>query len=149
MKINTKYHGEIEVNQEEFLIFEQGIPGFIEEKRFIMLPLPENEWFHILQSTKTPQLGFVVTDPFMFLKEYDFVLEQGSVDLLGNPLDKEVKVLSILNIKEPLHLSTANLQAPIIINLSNNKAKQVILNNTTYQTKHLIFVQPEDTDKKG
>ncbi|WP_064093082.1 flagellar assembly protein FliW [Rossellomorea aquimaris] len=149
MKIDTKYHGEIEVNQEETLIFEQGIPGFIEEKRFIMLPLPENEWFQILQSTKTPQLGFVVTDPFIFLKEYDFVLEQGSVDLLENPSDKEVKVFSILNIKEPLHLSTANLQAPIIINLSNNKAKQVILNNTTYQTKHLIFVQPEDTDKKG
>ena len=147
MKINTKYHGEIEVPSEDILTFEYGIPGFGEEKQFVLLPLPENEWFYILQSVKTSQLGFVVTDPFMFFKEYDFELDQSSVEFLGNPSEKEVQVLSILTVREALHESTANLQAPIIINLANRKGKQVILTSTNYQTKHLIFAQP--AGKKG
>jgi flagellar assembly factor FliW len=147
MKIDTKYHGEIDVKSEEILSFEHGIPGFGEEKQFVLLQLPENEWFHILQSVKTSQLGFVVTDPFMFFKEYDFELDQASVESLGNPSEKEVQVLSILTVREALHESTANLQAPIIINLANRKGKQVILTNTDYQTKHMIFAQP--AGKKG
>ncbi|MFI8575824.1 flagellar assembly protein FliW [Rossellomorea aquimaris] len=147
MKINTKYHGEIVVKSEDVLTFEHGIPGFGEEKQFVLLPLPENEWFHILQSVTTHQLGFVVADPFVFFKDYDFELDQASVELLEHPAEKEVQVLSILTVRETLHESTANLQAPIIINLANHKGKQVILTNTYYQTKHLIFAQP--VGKKG
>jgi flagellar assembly factor FliW len=148
MNINTKYHGEIDVKEDDVLNFEQGIPGFVNEKKFVLLPLPENDWFHILQSVSTPQLGFVVTDPFLFTQEYDFEMDQGTVGLLGFTAEKEVKVLTILTMKETLNESTANLQAPIIINLSNNKAKQVILNDTNYQTKHLIFAQPEQAGKE-
>jgi flagellar assembly factor FliW len=148
MNINTKYHGEIDVKENEILKFEQGIPGFSDEKKFVLLPLPENDWFHILQSVSTPQLGFVVTNPFLFTKEYDFELDQGTVDLLGFTAEKDVKVLTILTMKDTLNESTANLQAPIIINLANNKAKQVILNGTNYQTKHLIFAQPEQAGKE-
>ncbi|OXS58508.1 flagellar assembly factor FliW [Bacillus sp. V-88] len=147
MKINTKYLGEIEVKAEEILTFEHGIPGFGEERLFVLLPLPENEWFHILQSVKTPQLGFVVTDPFVFFKDYDFVLDEASVESLGNPSEKDVQVLSILTVRETLNESTSNLQAPIILNLANRKGKQVILTNSDYQTKHQIFAQP--AGKKG
>ncbi|KAA0563071.1 flagellar assembly protein FliW [Bacillus sp. CH30_1T] len=147
MKIDTKYHGEIDVKSEEILTFEHGIPGFGEEKQFLLLPLPENEWFHILQSVVTSQLGFVVTDPFVFFKEYDFELDEASVDSLGKPSEKDVQVLSILTVRETLNESTANLQAPIILNLANRKGKQVILSNSDYQTKHLIFAQP--AGKKG
>jgi flagellar assembly factor FliW len=147
MKINTKYHGDIEVKSEEVLTFEHGIPGFGEEKKFVLLALPENEWFHILQSVKTPQLGFVVANPFMFFKNYDFELDEASVESLGKPSEKDVQVLSILTVRQTLHESTANLQAPIILNLANRKGKQVILKNSDYQTKHLIFAQP--AGKKG
>ncbi|MEG9295779.1 flagellar assembly protein FliW [Mangrovibacillus sp. Mu-81] len=148
MKIKTKYHGEIDVKEDGVLNFEQGIPGFAVEKKFVLLPLPENDLFHILQSVSTPQLGFVVTDPFLFTKEFDFELDQGSVDTLGFTDEKNVKVLTILTMKETLHDSTANLQAPIVINLANNKAKQVILNDSNYQTKHLLFAQPEQAGKE-
>jgi flagellar assembly factor FliW len=149
MKIKTKYHGSIDVKEEEILIFEHGVPGFLEEKQFILLPLPENNLFHILQSVKTPELGFVVTDPFIFFKDYDFTLQDSTVELLGSPTENEIKVLSIVTVKEPLHDSTANLQAPIVINLAGNKAKQLILNDVAYQTRHTIFSQPEHAGKKG
>jgi flagellar assembly factor FliW len=149
MKIETKYHGPIEIKSEEVYQFEQGIPGFQDEKEFVLLPLPENEWFYILQSVKTPALGFVVTDPFLFFKEYEFTLDGSAKEVLGEPNGKDIKVLSILTIKEPLQESTANLQAPIVINLANNKAKQLILNDAAYQTKHRIFANPEYAGTKG
>jgi flagellar assembly factor FliW len=143
MNIETKYHGLIEIHKEEILHFINGIPGFKEEKEFALLPLPENDWFYVLQSTKTPELGFVVTDPFLFFEDYDFTLDPSTVEQLEGPSEKEIKVLSILTVREPLHKTTTNLQAPLVINLANNKAKQIILNDTSYETKHLVFEQPQ------
>jgi flagellar assembly factor FliW len=143
MNIETKYHGTTDIHKEEVLHFTNGIPGFIDEKDFVLLPLPGNEWFHVLQSIKTPELGFVVTDPFIFFTDYDFTLDQTTVEQLEEPSEKNIRVLSILTVREPLHETTTNLQAPIVINIANNKAKQIILNDTNYQTKHLIFEQPQ------
>jgi flagellar assembly factor FliW len=149
MNIKTKYHGTIEIHKEEVLHFINGIPGFKAEKEFVLLPLPENDWFHVLQSIKTPELGFVVTDPFIFFTDYDFKLDQSTVEQLEEPSEKNIKVLSILTVKEPLHKTTTNLQAPIVINLANNKAKQIILNDTDYQTKHRVFEQPKQSGQEG
>jgi flagellar assembly factor FliW len=149
MNIETKYHGTIDIKKEETLHFIHGIPGFKDEKKFVLLPLPENDWFHVLQSTKTPELGFVVTDPFLFFEDYDFKLEPSIIEQLEEPSEKNIKVLSILTVREPLHKTTTNLQAPIVINLANNKAKQIILNDTNYETKHLVFAQPQQSGQEG
>ncbi|NMH68884.1 flagellar assembly protein FliW [Bacillus sp. RO3] len=148
MKINTSYHGLIDIDQKEVLHFEQSIPGFPNETQFIRLPLEDNPIFEVLQSIQTPELSFVISNPFHFFKDYDFYLEKSTLAQLGLTREEEVLVFSILTIQNPFEQSTANLQAPIIINSKNNKAKQVILNDTPYQTKHL-FVTPQTEATKG
>ncbi|MBT2693681.1 flagellar assembly protein FliW [Bacillus sp. ISL-55] len=137
MKINTKYHGEVEV--EEILTFEKGLPGFVDEKQFALLPLSDDEFYFVLQSVSTPGLAFVLTNPFHFMKEYDFQLEDATVDELSLESERDVAVYSILTVQDPFEKTTANLQAPIIINQRNRKAKQVILHDEQYKTKHPIF----------
>ncbi|WP_456273256.1 flagellar assembly protein FliW [Bacillus sp. AK031] len=149
MKLETKYHGNIEIDKEDILKFSQGIPGFVNEKEFILLSLPENEWFQVLQSVRTPELGFVVTDPFVFFNDYDFKLDSSTINTLEKPAEQDIKVLSIVTVREPLHETTTNLQAPVIINLANNEAKQVIINETNYQTRHFIFQQPQKQGQEG
>jgi flagellar assembly factor FliW len=146
MKIDTKYHGSIEVNSNEVLSFDKGIPGFLEEKKFIVLPLSDDEIFYVLQSVSTPELAFVISSPFNFFKEYDFKLEEQVVEELALESDKDVMVYSILTLQDPFVKTTANLQAPVIINSRNQKAKQVILHNEQFNTKHPIF---EKTEVKG
>ena len=141
MKIQTKYHGEMELNEEEILHFEKGIPGFPSLTKFIVIPLTEDGLFQVLQSITDAEIGFIITDPFFFKKDYDFVLEDAVVESLDIQQTEEVKVSVIITPKEPFNESTANLQAPVIINKSNNKAKQVILTNTTYLTKHPLFAE--------
>lgn len=139
MKIDTKYHGNLEINTNEVLSFDKGIPGFLDEKKFIVLPLSDDEIFYVLQSITTPELAFVISSPFNFFKDYDFNLEEQLADDLGLESENDIVVHTILTVQDPFQNTTANLQAPIIINSKNQKAKQVILHNEQYRTKHPIF----------
>lgn len=146
MKIDTKYHGNLEINTNEVLSFDKGIPGFLDEKKFIVLPLSDDEIFYVLQSITTPELAFVISSPYSFFKDYDFNLEEQIADDLDLESENDVVVHTILTVQDPFQKTTANLQAPIIINSKNLKAKQVILHNEQYRTKHPIF---EKTEVKG
>jgi flagellar assembly factor FliW len=144
MKIHTKYHGECEIHEKDIFHFEHGIPGFLDEKQFVLLPL-EDTPFVILQSVKTPKLGFVVIDPFSYFNNYDFELDDHSVEQLQLSSEKEVAVYVILTVADPFDNTTANLQAPIVLNYEKKFGKQVILTNAPYKTKHRLFSNEVET----
>jgi flagellar assembly factor FliW len=137
--IQTKYHGEIEINNDDILHFEKGIPGFLDEKEFMILPLSDDGTYSIMQSLSAPMVAFVVASPFNYFPNYEFQLEDTAIEELELRTEKDVLVFSILSVGEPFENTTVNLQAPIIINSTNHKAKQIILNNTSYKIKHPIF----------
>ncbi|WP_335871564.1 flagellar assembly protein FliW [Bacillus sp. 2205SS5-2] len=139
MKIQTQYHGETVIDSTQILMFGNGLPGFPEQTQFILLPLPDNDVFFVLQSCNISSVAFIVTNPFQFFSDYDFKLDDSIVEKLDIQSEADVIVYTILTVQEPFSKSTANLQAPLIINRQTNKAKQVILNDTTYQTKHALF----------
>lgn len=139
MNIQTKYHGEVDISEDSILIFEQGIPGFPDEKRFTLLPLPDQTTISVMQSVETAGLAFVVADPYSFFNPYDFKLDENTVELLDIKGAEDVSALVILTVQDPFEESTANLQAPIVMNVKNNKAKQVILSDSNYKTKHPLF----------
>jgi len=145
MEIRTKYHGVIEAEQKDIVHFQIGIPGFLEEKSFIILKLDAESPFYILQSTETVELGFVIVNPFQFFTTYEFDLSDNEKAQLKLTSEKDVAVYTILNVKDPFEDSTANLQAPIVLNTKNNEAKQIILNDTRYLTKQRLF--PENVVK--
>ena len=139
MKVVTRYHGEKEVAPSEVIKFPKGIPGFEEESEFVLLPLTDDQVFLILQSVQSSELAFVVTDPFLFYQDYDFQLDEATVKALELESPSEVRVLTILTIKDPFKETTVNLQAPIVINVHKNRGKQVVLNIDTYHTKHRLY----------
>lgn len=136
--IQTKYHGEIEINTGEILHFEKGIP-LLDEKEFVLLPLSDDQTFSIMQSVNTPYVAFVISSPFNFFKDYEFKLEDAVLEELEIKAEKDVMVFSILSVGDPFETTTANLQAPVIVNRSNHQSKQVILNDQRYNTKHFII----------
>lgn len=144
MNIQTKYHGERIIEKDHIWHFATGIPGFKDENQFIIIQLEENSVFYVLQSIKTSSLGFIIVNPFIYFKDYDFQLEENVLEQLEIEKEEDVQVYTILTVKDPFQQTTANLQAPIIVNSKNNQAKQVILNNTNYQTRHLLFPSTEE-----
>ncbi|KWU63249.1 flagellar assembly protein FliW [Priestia megaterium] len=139
MKISTSYHGDIEIDNQQTLTFNQGIPGFLEETEFVILPLPEAEAFQVLQSIQTKELAFIITDPFQFFLDYDFQLEPQEIEKLQLQQAEDAAVYVLLTMSDSVENITANLQAPVIINTKQQLAKQVILMNTAYETKHMLF----------
>jgi len=144
MKIATKYHGEIDIQTEDIIRFEQGVPGFLEEKQFVLLPLDDTP-FVILQSVQTPELGFVMIEPFSYFPTYEIELDDATCAQLSLKAEKDVAVYVILTVAEPFDDTTANLQAPVVINVCERIGKQVILLNSPYKTKHRLF--PEKVAK--
>ena len=138
MKIKTAYLGEIEIDSNEIIHFEHGIPGFEEEKSFVRLPIEENSIFQILQSTKTESLAFIITSPYAVTTNYNFDLDDATVHTLEIKDENEVVVFAIVSLKDTLANSTVNLKAPIVLNTKNNKAKQVILDSEKYNVRQKI-----------
>lgn len=137
MKLQTKFEEILEINESDILHFEHGLPGFEEEKQFILLPIEDTE-LSMLQSIQTKNVAFITTDPFLFFKDYDFELNSIEQELLGIKEENDVYVQVIITVMEPYENSTANLQAPVIINTINNKCKQIVLTDNRYRTKHRL-----------
>lgn len=138
MILHTKFEEIIEISKEDILHFEQGLPGFEDEKQFVLLPM-EGTPFSTLQSVATKELAFFTTNPFLFFKEYDFELVELVQKQLKIEEESDVLVQIILTMQEPLEKSTGNLQAPVVINVKENLAKQVILTDNKYRTRHELL----------
>ncbi|MFP7479051.1 flagellar assembly protein FliW [Terribacillus saccharophilus] len=129
MNIETKYFGSMIVEEEKVIHFDKGLPGFQEEKAFVLIDFPDNPVFQILQSTTSAHVAFVVASPYHFNKEYAFDLAEQIREELDITKQEQVKVLSILTLRDPFINSTINLQAPLIINADSMYGQQIILSD--------------------
>ncbi|HBW36483.1 flagellar assembly protein FliW [Desulfosporosinus sp. BICA1-9] len=139
MKIESTRLGQLEVAEEQLFNFPHGIPGFPDEKMFAYVLHDTESPFFFLQSTMEANLTFLLVDPFAFLKDYEFVLEDGVAKELDLSLENLPQVFLIANAKERLADMTVNLLAPIVINGVNRTGRQVILDKPEYSIRHKLF----------
>ncbi len=141
-KVNTLRFGEIEVEDEDVVHFPQGIPAFEDEHEFRIIPYPpgEDTPYAFLQSLTSPELAFLMADPFRFFVDYSFEIDDDSLEKLGSPKQEDLGIYVILTLPEgKVEEMTANLMAPVVINAANMQAKQVVLERSRYTTKHRLF----------
>lgn len=127
MNIQTKFLGEVEIEQTEIITFENGLPGFQEYTKFILLGLDADLPIALLQSTEDDQIGFVVGYPFAFKQDYVFDLSENDKEQLQLEDESEVATYTVITLKENFADSTINLLAPIVINTKQKLGKQIVL----------------------
>lgn len=149
MEIQTKYQGMVDVPENEVLHFENGLPGFSDEHRFVVSLFSKDTPFFILQSVTTSLLAFVLADPFAFYKDYDFTISDSVVDQLRIKQAHDAAVYVILTLQDPFEQTTANLQAPLIINHHAQKGKQVVLDHSPYGTRHFLVAEGSSAGQGG
>lgn len=148
MKIDTRNFGEIEIEEEKIISFPEGIPGFQDEKRFVIINNPDEENpFHWIQSVDNPNLAFVIINPFFIKPDYDIKLSSSTVEKLRIEDEKDVLVYTIVVVPEDIKKMTVNLAGPIVINGKERIGKQIILDNPKYNTKHYIFNQDQEGEE--
>ena len=145
IQFTTTRFGEVEIDEANVIRFVEEIPGFPETERFVLIPHKEDSPFAWLQSVDAPDVAFVVTDPWLFFEDYRPTVNEVDLEKLevaGKEEDSSNEawtMLAILTIPNDPKKMTANLKAPVIINTRNNMAKQVILSNEEYTTKHFLL----------
>lgn len=144
MQLETNFHGTVTIEKDQIWTFPKGLPGFEEEESFVLLPIEGNDIFQVLQSTATASIAFIVTNPYALVEDYTFKIDEPTIELLDIQEQTDIFVLSVLSLKEPFETSTINLQAPLIFQINNKKAKQMILNDEKFSMRHPI----ESTQKE-
>ena len=139
MELKTSGFGVIEYTEDDIVKFDTGLYGFEKRQSFLYIPSDDDQFqFNWLQSIEDPDLVFIVTDPFLFVENYDFELEDEVVDQLKIEAPENVYILSIVNVGEDVEKTTLNIKAPIVINRATRIGRQVILNED-YPYKYYIF----------
>lgn len=147
MFIETLNFGKLEVDEDKVIFFKEGIPAFEDETEFVIILNEDAENpFHYLQSIKTPELSFVIANPFELFGDYDIVLPEIAINKLNIKDENEVLVYSIVVVPEDISKMTVNLAGPIVINIEEKLGKQVVLDDNRYSTKELIF---KDSSQEG
>lgn len=140
MKLETRHFGTIEIDEKKILDFPEGLPGFENVKKFILLgKLEEESPFQWLQSVDSPELAFVIIDPRLIKPDYIVDVDDNEVEILEVKDTNNVLVYSIVVVPEDITAMTANLKAPVLINTENNKGKQIINTNDEYPLKYYII----------
>ncbi|EZH66403.1 hypothetical protein DH09_10750 [Bacillaceae bacterium JMAK1] len=145
MNITTKYFGDVTVDEQKSIAFPYGLPAFETEHTFFLLPMSSDEStpFQILQSAKTKDLAFVVCEIFQFFPDYEAKLSPYEIETLRLNESKDATLLGILTVKDPFQSSTINLAAPIVMNVREKLAKQVIVEESVALRRTQLFQKEE------
>lgn len=146
MLIQTTRFGPVEIDESRTLEFPAGLLGFSNYKKFALLQPDDNGVFFWLQSVETPDLAFVVTDPALWVPDYQATIRKEQMEELGLTETGDAQVLVIVNKRE--HSLTANLQGPIVVNAANRRAMQLVLAEKKWSTRHELVQLGEQGAQK-
>jgi len=139
MQINSVRFGIVEVDEAKLKVFDEGIPGLEEYKRYALLQFEESYPILWLQSADEGGICLPVLDTFAVLSNYVFDIDDTDVRQLELKGPEDLLVVNVLVIPDNIQSMTANLAAPIIINTVTGKGKQIVLSGSDYNVRTPIF----------
>ncbi len=143
--IETSKFGEITVDKNNIFEFVLPIIGFSDLTKYTIVDYKPDSPFKWLQSMEDMELAFPVTLCSFFGIDYKFDIPDEEAEKLKIENADDVFVCNIANIPSSNPQgATINMLAPIVINLQNKKAMQIILKNTEFEVRHKLF----DTEEK-
>jgi flagellar assembly factor FliW len=137
--IKTGRFGQLTVGDDEIIEIPQGILGFPEMKKFCLVDPADDTLILWLQSLEKPELAFPVLEPKVFRSDYAVRLSAAELRELKLENINQSAVFSILTVPADITQMSANLKAPIVINLKEQIGRQVVLQENEYTIKHLMF----------
>ncbi len=141
--IKSSRFGDLSVPADSVIEFPSGMIGFPSQKRFVMLE--HNEPFSWLHAVEDSNLAFVVVDGMEFGEQYGLKPPYGDKDCDFKE-DDEFAILVIVTVRSDPRMSTANLKAPLFVNIRNKRGVQIIYDDARFSTRHPLY--PEDEAKE-
>lgn len=140
MRINTKFLGEIDIDDQQKVFFPKGLYGFENCTGFVLFDAGQPP-FYYFQSLDDKDLCFILIDPFLFRPDYEVDIAQEEMDLIGIEKPEQAVILAIITIPNNDGAITANLQGPLVINKKTKRGCQIVLTDPRWKTKHDIAAE--------
>jgi flagellar assembly factor FliW len=145
-EFRTRYFGEITYLPESVIEFPLGLPGFENQRRFLLVEQELNKPVVFLQSLSRPELCFITVPVQGILPGYELTLTAEELNTLDLTEDRQpvagedaiyLAVVSLAEDRPP----TANLLAPIIINWRKRLAVQSVQADSAYSHQHPLLAR--------
>jgi flagellar assembly factor FliW len=138
MVINATKTRECELATETILTMPTGMLGFQAYTEFVLVECDQDAPYKLLQSMQNPSLRFIVVDPLEFFPDYDLELSDADALDLSIHDAMDARLLTTVTINNNEGYLTTNLVGPIVVNSRLHVAKQIVLQDDRYETKHLL-----------
>ncbi len=129
LKLVTRQFGELEFDGNIIYHFPNGLPGFEEFHKFIIIDEKDTEPLRWLLSIEDPNIGLPLLEASLI-----------APDIYGElPVEeKSSSVFVVVVLRRDPEPTTANLKAPIVLNDAERTGKQVVLNSDKFSTQYEI-----------
>lgn len=140
--VETKYFGAIPYELDATVEFPRGLPGFERYRRFLALRFADSQPLVFLQSVEDPGLCFITLPVLAIDPQYQLRVSHEDRELVGLPLGHplhigtDVLCLAVVSLRESG--PTANLLAPVVVNLGIHKAVQAVDAESGYSHQHAL-----------
>ena len=152
MIIETRVFGEVDIDPAKIIHFENGIVGFPDLQDFALIhdsDQGDNAGIRWMQSIEEPAFAMPVMDPLTVKPDYTPEVDDEVLKPIGKLDPEEILVLVTVTVPKDLKKMSVNLRAPIIINVGERKAVQIIFEGDEYQIKFPIYDIIADRKKEG
>lgn len=123
----------------------QALPGFVSEHEFVILQQPEHFPLVYMQSLSTADLCFLALPVLSVEHDYDLCLSEEDARLLDLPqapiIGREALCLALVAAHQTT--PTANLLAPIVVNLRTRRTAQCLNPEGAYSHQHELLAAME------
>lgn len=139
MKISTTRFGGLELAEEDMITFREGVLGFENLSRFVLMEPSDESLVMWLQSVDDGSLAFPVIEPRIINGDYDF--KPLPIDLKDLDLESlsGAEIYAVLTIPKDTREISANLKAPLVVNCARKIGKQVVLQNNKWPIRYPIY----------
>ena len=135
-KIETRF-GQVEYDPANLLHFPIGLIGFPTLHDFIVMPNKKKGPLFWIQAIDDTEIAFVLTDPTNFFLDYSITPDDTERKQLLIDAEKPCFILSVVTVPPDQNISI-NLAAPILFAPSTNRAIQIILEDSSYESKTFL-----------
>jgi len=130
-KLTTEQFGEILVEERHMFTFPNGLLGFEQLHHFIIVRDERTEPVRWLLSVEHPELSFPVISPYFLQPDY----------AVGKEYSDPQRYTPLVILTLGSSGATANMKAPIILDVEHQHGQQIIIPSDKYSTVHPIGVQ--------
>ncbi len=127
--IKSSQFGEVQIDVKKIIKFPEGILGFEELKKYVLLNIEDFEPFQWLVSFDDPEISFPLVSPLIIDPKYSPEIKKGNLKVLKGFEEKDLLLFVVVTIRKEANKVTANLRAPIVINEKTKLGIQTILDD--------------------